>query len=57
MEAAAQRLGWSTSKMYRLENGRSRITTDDLADMLDLYGIRSPQREALIQLGRSRLRP
>ena len=40
------------SKLYRLENGRSRITTDDLADMLDLYGIRSPQREALIQLGR-----
>ena len=48
MEAAAQRLGWSTSKLYRLENGRSRITTDDLADMLDLYGVRSPQREALI---------
>ena len=38
MEVAAQRLGWSTSKLYRLENGRSRITTDDLADMLDLYG-------------------
>jgi transcriptional regulator with XRE-family HTH domain len=52
MEAAAQRLGWSTSKLYRLEAGRSRITTDDLADMLDLYGVRSPQREALIQLGR-----
>jgi hypothetical protein len=52
MEAAAQRLGWSLSKLYRLENGRSRITTDDLADMLDLYGVRSPQREALIQLGR-----
>jgi transcriptional regulator with XRE-family HTH domain len=52
MEAAAQRLGWSNSKMYRLENGRSRITTDDLEDMLDLYGVRSPQREALIQLGR-----
>ena len=52
MEAAASQLGWSTSKLYRLENGRSRITTDDLADMLDLYGVRSPQREALIQLGR-----
>jgi transcriptional regulator with XRE-family HTH domain len=52
MEAAAQRLGWSASKMYRLENGRSRITTDDLEDMLDLYGVRSPQREAFIQLGR-----
>jgi transcriptional regulator with XRE-family HTH domain len=52
MEAAAQRLCWSTSKLYRLEAGRSRITTDDLADMLDLYGVCSPQREALIQLGR-----
>ena len=52
MEAAAQQLGWSTSKLYRLENGRSRISTDDLADMLDLYGVRSPRREALIQLGR-----
>src|SRR5260370_34595172 len=52
MEAAAHRLGWSTSKLYRLENGRSKITTDDLADMLDLYGVRSPHREALIQLGR-----
>ena len=52
MEAAAQQLGWSTSKMYRLENGRSRITTDDLEEMLDLYGVRSPQRDALIQLGR-----
>lgn len=52
MEAAAKQLGWSVSKLYRLENGRSRISTDDLADMLDLYGIRSPRREALIQLGR-----
>ena len=30
----------------------SRITLDDLEDMLDLYGVRSPQREALIQLAR-----
>jgi hypothetical protein len=52
MEAAAKQLGWSTSKLYRLENGRSKIGTDDLQDMLDLYGVRSPQREALIQLGR-----
>jgi len=52
MEAAAKQLGWSLSKLYRLENGRSRISSDDLADMLDLYGICSPQREALIQLGR-----
>jgi transcriptional regulator with XRE-family HTH domain len=52
MEAAAGRLGWSVSKLYRLENGKSRITSDDLADMLDLYGVRSPERDALIQLCR-----
>jgi transcriptional regulator with XRE-family HTH domain len=52
MEAAAKQLGWSVSKLYRLENGRSRISTDDLVDMLDLYGVRSPRREALVQLGR-----
>ncbi len=52
MEVAAQRLGWSTSKLHRLESGRSRISTDDLEDLLDLYGVHSPQREALIQLGR-----
>jgi hypothetical protein len=52
METAAKQLGWSVSKLYRLENGRSRISTDDLVDMLDLYGVRSPRREALVQLGR-----
>ena len=38
--------------MYRLENGRSPITTDDLHDMLDLYGAGSPHRDVLIQLAR-----
>jgi transcriptional regulator with XRE-family HTH domain len=52
LEVAAQRLDFSKSKLYRLENGRSRITLDDLEDMLDLYAARSPRREALVQLGR-----
>ncbi len=52
LDVAAQRLGFSKSKLYRIENGRSRITLDDLDDMLDLYSARSPQREALIQLCR-----
>jgi transcriptional regulator with XRE-family HTH domain len=52
MEAAAARLSWSLSKLYRLENGKSRITTDDLADLLDVYGVCSPERDALIQLCR-----
>lgn len=52
LEVAAQRLDFSKSKLYRLENGRSRFTLDDLEDMLDLYAATSPQREALIQLCR-----
>lgn len=52
METAADRLGWSASKLYRLENGRSRITTDDLADMLDLYAIVPPERDSLLHLCR-----
>lgn len=52
LETAAQRLDFSKSKLYRVENGRSRITLDDLEDMLDLYAVRSPRREALVQLGR-----
>lgn len=52
LEVAAQRLDFSKSKLYRIENGRSRITLDDLEDMLDLYAVRSPRREALAQLGR-----
>ncbi len=52
METAARRLAWSKSKLYRIEAGRTRLITDDLEDLLDLYGVRSPEREALIQLGR-----
>jgi transcriptional regulator with XRE-family HTH domain len=52
IKVAASRLDWSKSKLYRIEAGRTRISTDDLEDMLDPYGVRSPQREALIQLGR-----
>lgn len=52
LDVAAGRLDFSKSKLYRLENGRTRITLDDLEDMLDLYGVTSPRREALIQLAR-----
>lgn len=51
-DEAALRLDFSKSKLYRIENGRSRVDADDLEDMLDLYDVRSPDRDALIQLGR-----
>jgi transcriptional regulator with XRE-family HTH domain len=51
-DEVAQRLDFSKSKLYRIENGRSRIDADDLEDMLDLYDVRSPDRDALVVLGR-----
>src|ERR1039457_995727 len=44
-DEVAQRLDFSKSKLYRIEN-------DDLEDMLDLYDVRSPDRDALVALGR-----
>ena len=38
MDTVASRLDWSKSKLYRIEAGRTRISTDDLEDVLDLYG-------------------
>lgn len=52
LDVAAERLTWSKSKLYRIENGRTRISTDDLEDVLDLYRVCPPRRDALIQLGR-----
>lgn len=52
IEEASRRLDFSKSKLSRIENGRSRVITDDLEDMLDLYNVPSPKREALINLGR-----
>jgi transcriptional regulator with XRE-family HTH domain len=51
-DEAAARLDFSRSKIYRLENGKSRIDADDLEDMLDLYSVTSPERDSLIQLGK-----
>lgn len=51
-DEAARRLAFSKSKLYRIENGRTRIDADDLEDMLDLYDVRSPSRDAMIRLGR-----
>ncbi|TDC49228.1 XRE family transcriptional regulator [Micromonospora sp. KC207] len=43
------RIGWaSASKLSRLENGRSRPDPDDVAALLDLYGVTDAQREELL---------
>jgi transcriptional regulator with XRE-family HTH domain len=52
-DAVADRMGWHSSKLFRLENARSpRVDWLDVRELLDLYGVTSPHREALIQLAR-----
>ena len=51
-DEVAQRLEFSKSKLYRIENGKARVDHDDLEDMLDLYDVRSRERDALVALGR-----
>lgn len=52
-DAVAARMGWHTSKLFRLENARSpRVGWLDVRELMDMYGVPSPHREALIQLAR-----
>jgi transcriptional regulator with XRE-family HTH domain len=52
-EDAAAALGWSDSKVSRIETGRIAVTWGDVSDMLDLYGVTDPPvRDALISLAR-----
>ena len=52
-DAVAARMGWHTSKLFRMENARSpRVDWLDVKELMDMYGVRSPHREALIQLAR-----
>jgi transcriptional regulator with XRE-family HTH domain len=49
-EEVARRLGWSTSKISRLERGQSGIKHADLQRLLDLYRVDPPRREELLAL-------
>ena len=51
-EGVAGHLGWHRTKLYRIERGESRLILDDLDELLELYGVRSPERESLFQLGK-----
>jgi transcriptional regulator with XRE-family HTH domain len=51
VKQAAKALGIGESTLWRMENGKSRISVEVLLEMLDLYDVRSPEREALERLG------
>lgn len=44
----ARRLGWSTSKISRMENGQALPSRSDVARLLELYGVASPLTELLL---------
>jgi transcriptional regulator with XRE-family HTH domain len=51
-DEVAARLGWSPSKVSRIETGQSAIAAGDLRRLLDLYEVSGSQRDRLIELGR-----
>lgn len=51
-EAAAAQLGWSRSKVSRIETGRTMASPKDVAAVCDLYGVGSDVRAGLIQLAK-----
>ncbi|GIJ77443.1 Helix-turn-helix domain-containing protein [Micromonospora phaseoli] len=53
LEQVCERLGWaSTSKLSRIELGQSRPDLADVLDLLDVYQVSPPQRDALIVIAR-----
>ena len=49
---AGKAVGWSESKVSRIETGRVGIRQPDLERLLDLYGVTGDDRAALLALGR-----
>ena len=50
--AAAARLGWSQGKVSHIESARNKPNERDVELMLNLYGVGSPDREAILSLAR-----
>jgi transcriptional regulator with XRE-family HTH domain len=48
----AQRLGWSRQKVMRIERALTKASGNDLSAIMDLYGVISPERDALLQLAK-----
>lgn len=51
-EVAAHQLGWSRSKLNRVENARLLPSAEDIGNACDLYGVDSSGKAGLIQLGK-----
>ena len=53
---AAAQVGVSEATLWRMENGKTKISPETVIALLDLYDVRSPRREALERLALDTLR-
>jgi transcriptional regulator with XRE-family HTH domain len=52
IEVVAERLECSASKISRMETGHTSATPRDVRDLLEIYGVRGPEAEELVQISR-----
>src|SRR5579859_3674715 len=52
-DEVAGRLGWSASKVSRIETAQSAVKAADLRALLDLYQVAGPPRDRLLELNRA----
>ncbi|SEG24136.1 Death domain-containing protein [Thermomonospora echinospora] len=55
--AVAEEMGWSESKLYRIENDKSRILARDVKRLIKLYEIDDAKAEVLLELARQAREP
>ncbi|MFC4053526.1 helix-turn-helix domain-containing protein [Actinomadura syzygii] len=51
-EAVAEEMGWADSKLYRIENDKSRVLVRDVKRLTTLYKVTGQEQEALLELAR-----
>lgn len=51
-DQAAGQLGWSASKVSRIETGKTGVREQDLKLLLNLYGVGEPRRSGVLALDR-----
>lgn len=52
IDAVAERLECSASKVSRIETGHTTATPRDVRDMLEIYGVTGPEADELVQIAR-----
>lgn len=53
LEETAEQLGWSKTKLSRIETAQRRVTVPETQRLLDLYGITGARRQALTRFART----